>query len=57
MIWLTGEEMLKFIEYNDGEAIYFDEDYNEVHPDKSHKYLVGLDRIEKNSIVYDVKPL
>lgn len=53
-IWLSGKEMSRFIEENDGEAMYFTSDMVEVRPKKDFLYLVGLDEQGKNSIVFDI---
>lgn len=52
-ILINGKEMIDF-QNSQGDIIYFDENYNPVSINLNYKYLVGLDKEEKNSIVYKV---
>ena len=52
-IWMNGKEMIDF-QNSQGDNRYFDKDYKVVNINPKYKYLVGLDEIEKNSIVYKV---
>ena len=53
-IWMKGKEMIKF-EESQGDYRYFDESMNVVKINPDWQYLVGLDEMEKNSIVFDIK--
>lgn len=55
-IWMNGKEMIKF-EESQGDYCYFDESMNVVKINPNWQYLVGLDDMEKNSIVFDIKKL
>lgn len=55
-IWMNGEEMIEF-EESQGDYCYFDESMNVVKINPNWQYLVGLDDMEKNSIVFDIKKL
>ena len=52
-IWMKGKEMIDF-QKSQGDNRYFDKNYQVVNINPNYKYLVGLDEIEKNSIVYKV---
>ena len=53
-IWMNGKDMLKF-EESQGDYCYFDKSMNVVKINPDWQYLVGLDEMEKNSIVFDIK--
>ncbi|NME22813.1 hypothetical protein HF865_08955 [Lactobacillus reuteri] len=53
-IWMNGKDMIKF-EESQGDYCYFDESMNVVKINPDWQYLVGLDEMEKNSIVFDIK--
>ena len=53
-IWLNGKDMIKF-EESQGDYRYFDQSMNIVKVKPDYQYLVGLDDMEKNSIVFDTK--
>ena len=53
-IWMNGKDMIKF-EKNQGDYRYFDQSMNIVKVKPDYQYLVGLDDMEKNSIVFDTK--
>lgn len=50
---MKGKEMIDF-QKSQGDNRYFDKNYQVVNINPKYKYLVGLDEIEKNSIVYKV---
>lgn len=52
-IWMKGKDMIDF-QNSQGDNRYFDKNYQVVNINPKYKYLVGLDEIEKNSIVYKV---
>lgn len=52
-IWMKGKEMIDF-QKSQGDNRYFDKNYQVVNINPKYKYLVGLDELEKNSIVYKV---
>lgn len=52
-IWMKGKDMIEF-QNSQGDNRYFDKNYQVVNINPKYKYLVGLDEIEKNSIVYKV---
>ena len=52
-IIMDGQEMINF-QNSQGDDCYFDKNYQVVTVNPNYKYLVGLDEIEKNSIVYKV---
>ena len=53
-IWMNGKDMIKF-EESQGDYRYFDQSMNIVKVKPDYQYLVGLDDMEKNSIVFDTK--
>ena len=53
-IWMNGKDMIKF-EKSQGDYCYFDQSMNIVKVKPDYQYLVGLDDMEKNSIVFDTK--
>lgn len=52
-IIMKGQDMIDF-QKSQGDNRYFDKNYQVVNINPNYKYLVGLDEIEKNSIVYKV---
>ena len=50
---MKGQDMIDF-QNSQGDNRYFDKNYKVVNINPNYKYLVGLDEIEKNSIVYKV---
>lgn len=52
-IIMNGQDMIDF-QNSQGDNRYFDKNYQVVNINPNYKYLVGLDEIEKNSIVYKV---
>ena len=52
-IIMQGKDMIDF-QNSQGDNRYFDKNYQVVNINPNYKYLVGLDEIEKNSIVYKV---
>lgn len=50
---MNGQEMIDF-QKSQGDTCYFDKNYQVVTVNPNYKYLVGLDELEKNSIVYKV---
>ena len=52
-IIMKGKDMIDF-QNSQGDNRYFDKNYQVVTINPKYKYLVGLDEIEKNSIVYKV---
>ena len=52
-IIMKGKDMIDF-QNSQGDNRYFDKNYQVVNINPNYKYLVGLDEIEKNSIVYKV---
>ena len=52
-IILDGKDMIDF-QKSQGDNCYFDKNYQVVTVNPNYKYLVGLDELEKNSIVYKV---
>ena len=52
-IILNGKDMIDF-QNSQGDNCYFDKNYQVVTVNPNYKYLVGLDELEKNSIVYKV---
>ena len=52
-IIMNGKDMIDF-QKSQGDNRYFDKNYQVVNINPNYKYLVGLDEIEKNSIVYKV---
>jgi hypothetical protein len=52
-IIMDGKDMIDFQNLQ-GDNCYFDKNYNPVDINPNYKYLVGLDKQEKNSIVYKV---
>lgn len=52
-IIMKGQDMIDF-QKSQGDTIYFDKNYNPIDINPNYKYLVGLDKEEKNSIVYKV---
>lgn len=52
-IIMNGKDMIDF-QKSQGDNRYFDKNYQVVNINPDYKYLVGLDEIEKNSIVYKV---
>lgn len=52
-IIMNGQDMIDF-QNSQGDNRYFDKNYQVVNINPNYKYLVGLDDIEKNSIVYKV---
>lgn len=52
-IIMDGQDMIDF-QNSQGDNRYFDKNYQVVNINPDYKYLVGLDEIEKNSIVYKV---
>ena len=52
-IIMDGKDMIDF-QNSQGDNRYFDKNYQVVNINPNYKYLVGLDEIEKNSIVYKV---
>ena len=52
-IIMNGKDMIDF-QNSQGDNRYFDKNYQVVNINPNYKYLVGLDEIEKNSIVYKV---
>lgn len=53
-IWMNGKDMIEF-EKSQGDYRYFDQSMNIVKVKPDYQYLVGLDAMEKNSIVFDTK--
>lgn len=53
-IWMNGKDMIRF-EESQGDYRYFDESMNVVKINPDWQYLVGLDDMEKNSIVFDIR--
>ena len=53
-IWMNGKDMIEF-EKSQGDYRYFDQSMNIVKVKPDYQYLVGLDDMEKNSIVFDTK--
>ena len=53
-IWMNGKDMIEF-EKSQGDYRYFDQSMNIVKVKPNYQYLVGLDDMEKNSIVFDTK--
>lgn len=51
---MNGKDMIEF-EKSQGDYCYFDQSMNIVKVKPDYQYLVGLDDIEKNSIVFDTK--
>ena len=51
---MNGKDMIKF-EKSQGDYRYFDQSMNIVKVKPDYQYLVGLDEMEKNSIVFDTK--
>ena len=52
-IIMQGKDMIDF-QKSQGDNRYFDKNYQVVNINPNYRYLVGLDEIEKNSIVYKV---
>ena len=52
-IIMKGQDMIDF-QNSQGDNRYFDKNYKVVNINPNYKYLVGLDELEKNSIVYKV---
>ena len=52
-IILDGKDMIDF-QKSQGDNCYFNKNYQVVTVNPNYKYLVGLDELEKNSIVYKV---
>ena len=52
-IIMNGKDMIDF-QKSQGDNRYFDKNYQVVNINPNYKYLVGLDELEKNSIVYKV---
>ena len=52
-IIMDGKDMIDF-QNSQGDNCYFNKNYQVVTINPKYKYLVGLDEIEKNSIVYKV---
>ena len=52
-IWMDGKDMIEF-EKSQGDNCYFNKNYQIVTVNPNYKYLVGLDEMEKNSIVYKI---
>ena len=52
-IIMQGKDMIDF-QNSQGDTCYFDKNYKVININPNYKYLVGLDEIEKNSIVYKV---
>jgi hypothetical protein len=52
-IVMTGKDMIDF-QNSQGDNCYFDKNYQVININPNYKYLVGLDELEKNSIVYKV---
>lgn len=52
-IIMQGKDMIDF-QNSQGDNCYFDKNYQVVTINPKYKYLVGLDEIEKNSIIYKV---
>lgn len=52
-IIMDGKDMIDF-QNSQGDNRYFDKNYQVVNINPNYKYLVGLNEIEKNSIVYKV---
>lgn len=50
---MQGRDMIDF-QKSQGDNCYFDKNYQVVNINPKYKYLVGLDELEKNSIVYKV---
>ena len=50
---MKGKDMIDF-QKSQGDNCYFDKNYQVVNINPNYKYLVGLDELEKNSIVYKV---
>lgn len=50
---MKGKDMIDY-QNSQGDNCYFDKNYQVVTINPKYKYLVGLDEIEKNSIVYKV---
>ena len=50
---MDGKDMIDF-QNSQGDNRYFDKNYQVVNINPNYKYLVGLNEIEKNSIVYKV---
>lgn len=50
---MEGQDMIDY-QNSQGDNCYFDKDYQVVTINPKYKYLVGLDELEKNSIVYKV---
>ena len=55
-IWMNGKDMIKF-EESQGDYCYFDKSMNVVKINPDWQYLVGLDDMEKNSIVFDIRKI
>lgn len=53
-IWEHGKDMLAF-EKSQGDYCFFDKAGDVVTINPNWDYLVGLDEIEKNSIVFDIR--
>lgn len=53
-IWMNGKDMIKF-EESQGDYCYFDKSMNVVKINPDWQCLVGLDEMEKNSIVFDIR--
>ena len=53
-IWEHGKDMLAF-ENSQGDYCFFDKAGDVVTINPNWDYLVGLDEIEKNSIVFDIR--
>ena len=51
---MNGKDMIKF-EKSQGDYRYFDKSMNIVKVKPDYQYLVGLDDMEKNAIVFDMK--
>lgn len=54
-IWESGQEMLDYQNSQGGEDNFFYPNDKSVKIDPNTWYLVGLDELEKNSIVFDEK--
>ena len=54
-IWESGQEMLDYQNSQGGEYNFFYPNGESVKIDTKKWYLVGLDELEKNSIVFDEK--
>lgn len=54
-IWQSGQEMLDYQESQGGEDEFFYPNGKSVKIDPNTWYLVGLDELEKNSIVFNKK--